>query len=365
MPPNDDKSSPSASPRERDERLSGPYDDEISLVDLWKVLEQRKWWLFGIAFAVLLAGVVYALMQTPRYAFDTHITLPSDLEGKPLVDVATLREETELQLVGTAIAELVGEHDVRGLSATLERLGKMPVVKLSTLAPKERASSVEALHARVTDALYARAAERIAVTRQALEGEWMALQRQHQFRQATLDHKEQEFGLALDSAERQLERLAAREELLGEQLSEVQLLLDDLAGLGGDLSANARVEQQTTRSSLMERAHRLREEIEVSIPAAREALQQEAERKTMALQELPFARTLDRDWFEYARLQHEPVIERHANPEIGEIAVMSASPAEDRRGLIIALSVVLGLMLGVFVAFFREFLANVRAAENS
>ncbi|WP_018862222.1 Wzz/FepE/Etk N-terminal domain-containing protein [Thioalkalivibrio sp. ALJ3] len=365
MAANDHKTSTPSSPPERDKMLSRPYDDEISLIDLWKVLEQRKWWLIGIALAVLLAGVMYALMQTPRYAFDTWITLPADIEGKALVDVAALREETELQLVDAAIAELASEHDVRGLSASLERLGEMPLVTLSTLAPKERASSVEALHARVADNLQARAAQRIAVARQELEGKWMALQRQHEFRQASLDREEQELGLALDSAERQLERLAAREELLGEQRSEVQLLLDDLAGLGGDLPANVRVERQTTRAALMERSQHLQEEIEVTIPASREELQQKVERKTMALQEIPFARALDRDWFESARLQHEPAIERYSNLEIGEIAVMSASPAEDRRGLIIALSVVLGLMLGVFGAFFREFLANVRATENN
>lgn len=47
----------------------------------------------------------------------------------------------------------------------------------------------------------------------------------------------------------------------------------------------------------------------------------------------------------------------------GPVALMSRSPEGQGKSLIAALAIILGLMLGVFGAFFREFLASVRATE--
>lgn len=42
-------------------------DDEISLVDLWIVLAERKWLVLGIALVTLLAAAGFGAMKTPMY----------------------------------------------------------------------------------------------------------------------------------------------------------------------------------------------------------------------------------------------------------------------------------------------------------
>ena len=74
---------------------------------------------------------------------------------------------------------------------------------------------------------------------------------------------------------------------------------------------------------------------------------------------------MDQQRFEAAHTETESMRLALSGPQVrGNIGAMSADPVDDQRSLIVALSVVLSLMLGVFGAFFREFLANVRAAEG-
>jgi len=58
-------------------------EDEINLVDLWKVLVRRKKELFGVAGVVTLGAVLYALLATPVYRAETVFLPPaaSDIEA--------------------------------------------------------------------------------------------------------------------------------------------------------------------------------------------------------------------------------------------------------------------------------------------
>lgn len=348
-----DRNAPSSSSSTPNDRSSPIYDDEISLIDLWRVLERRRWWLFGIALVVIAAGVIYAVMQTPRFAFETQITVPSYADGTPLIDLRSLQEETHERLVPELLAATADTHATRGLGAELRQRGSAPLLVLSTTATQERAPAVEALHSQIIDTLILRIEDRIRHEQTGLAQQWEAVQRQHALIQPSTeatDEQEPESGNL--EAEIQAEQLRTQEDLLRMQLEETRSLLSDLAARDSR-SADA-------RSALLLHQHELQQMLLRDIPSQRsELITRLLDRGQAAL-----AGSISTNAFEQAREWYESRLERHDAPQAGEIAVMSSAPAEDRRDLIIALSIVLGLMLGVFGAFFREFLANVRAADN-
>ncbi|MFN2349577.1 MAG: Wzz/FepE/Etk N-terminal domain-containing protein [Thioalkalivibrio sp.] len=61
-------------PQHQDGRETAGYpgpayyrDDEISLIDLWKVLNRRRWMIAGATVLCVLAAVMYSLVATPVY----------------------------------------------------------------------------------------------------------------------------------------------------------------------------------------------------------------------------------------------------------------------------------------------------------
>jgi len=57
-----------------------PAEDEISLIDLWRLLANKKWIIVSVAVTVTLVAMVYALLQPRTYQAEAFLLPPSPLD---------------------------------------------------------------------------------------------------------------------------------------------------------------------------------------------------------------------------------------------------------------------------------------------
>ena len=341
------------------------YDDEISLIDLWRVLERRRWWLFGIALVVFLTGTAWALMQTPQYEFRTIISLPVDGDAEPLVPVTQLREEGEHLILPEVIQELREQHDIRNLSADLQRPGETAALAIRTTAPEARREAVERLHERLASGLLVAAGGQLETARAETESRLQAVQLEHDAWRMDLAARQDRLSRQVEEYQKQLEWLEDRQELVDTQRGEAVALLEELAAAPAGGAPDVLATGQASRVTLLARKQMLEREQVLGLPEQHQYLEQQLAAAQSALQRVTSELEFDQQRFALARADYERRLAQLRDAEVrGAVARMSDSPAEDPRNLVVALSLVLGLMLGVFGAFFREFLASVRATEE-
>ncbi|WP_018994128.1 Wzz/FepE/Etk N-terminal domain-containing protein [Thioalkalivibrio sp. ALgr1] len=368
MPPNADKSSPSASPRERDERHSGPYDDEISLIDLWRVLARRKWWIAAVTVIVFVLGTGYGLLQTPTYTFLTTIQIGLDNNRNPIespeVKVSFLNDV----LIPGIRRDMQEEYEEgRPPEARSRHVEGTNFLQLTSSSPLDRREEVRELHTLVTRGLRSEFNPRVEDLRSNLEDDREELILSHQARM-------QEMAYEADSIDERItltnERLALLEEekkLLAEHIDQLEPLRERLEETLANPQDNSPLWALMPQTSIVEMRHSAERGLLTDLPnriqetrlqlAELEASSQKIQEQ-MAQEEQRHERSLSALNRELERIQE--VVARGS-----DYALASERPEGPGRSLFAALSLVLGLMLGVFGAFFREFLANVRAAENS
>ena len=267
-----------------------PYDDEISLYELWDVLMRRLPVLLGVAVLTVVLGVVYALMQPVEYEYRSGVDLPRVYsEGFTEVvsqDLAIARLEDVL--IPQQRDQLFGDEE-RGPRVRVSGHGSDYSLILESTSTRDTAERVSDLHERVIVAL----------------AEWLAPR----------------FDQSLASSLRPLHNRIA---VLDEQ---IELLQGDLNTLyerlgEGDDIAGLIVAQQ--------------------IGDIRRELSRLRSSRTDAASSAETVEAMSRD------------------TEQTFLAGESEDPVGAGRSLIVALSVVLGGMLGLFAAFFWEFVSNAR-----
>jgi uncharacterized protein involved in exopolysaccharide biosynthesis len=262
----------------------GPYaDDEISLIDLWRVLSRRKHWI-ALAFVVTLAlAVGWLALKTPIYEASATLEIGT-ADGSALEngqDLARRLENAQPPALSPA-----REPVLAGVES------ESRILELTARGPSQSATSEFLLE------VLAEVQERHDEFLEEFRAE------QHQ-RLDEITKRVQLMEVQRDEFENRLGRLDQGAAAIGGLLTLEQRLADRLPQL--------EAEQAKLRRSLSER---------VTGPTT-------------------------------VLVSPEPA----AEDEAGE-----ASPVEPRTRLVLALAAVLGLMLGVFVAFFREFLARVAEA---
>lgn len=99
------------------------YEDEISLLDIWRVLVNQRKWIFGITLAVTLSAVVYALSAPGVYKAEAIILPPdaADIIGSHIPALKSVTGESVPDLDGIT-AEAVFKEMVQNLnSRSLQR----------------------------------------------------------------------------------------------------------------------------------------------------------------------------------------------------------------------------------------------------
>ncbi len=139
-----------------------PPDDEISLYDLWAVLERRWYVVVGAAFTVFLLGLVYAATRETTYTYRSAVDIGTleteDGEERLIQQPQTVRsrfEDSTIPSVQARMAENVENVPDVEVGGGGQGEQASNVIVLSSTAPTRRSDVVEKLHKRVLDRLTA------------------------------------------------------------------------------------------------------------------------------------------------------------------------------------------------------------------
>ncbi len=332
-----------------------PADDEISLVDLGLTLVRWRWWFFGIAAAVMVAGVGFAALQAdPRQQYTTTLEFAQSQPGRLLSgraeSVAVLERVVIPELRRSRAEELgFGQPGVE-----VETVENAPLLVLTSSAPAARRDRVVGMHEAVAERFLAREAEAMDERRRDLARELEVLDEDLADEMASIEAAEERIGRELALAREWLEDLEAERETLLRRRDELA------ATAGGGEGAGDPAAAERAAAGLAGLANEIllnREE--------RAAQYEEIARLEERLGGLALEGSEARRSGERRRAEVERNLDRLVEAQTVWFAAEDGAAGGNRAGLIVALSVVLGLMLGLFGAFFREFAEQVRRAANA
>lgn len=270
----------------------GPYDNEISLFDLWLVIARRKWLVISIIILSFSLGLIYAAFKPVRYQYKTGIDLarlPERSNCSEAFKLVLPKKYTIDSLENTIIPEerkvLFGKNTQNPKVQILDQKDTYSIT-LATTARQEEAEKAEKLHKAAA----------------------VVLIKEH-------DHILQKL-LSV-----KINPLKARAVVLREQIAATN---DQLKTLFKKF--NSESENEIRTMFYAQQIGDLRREL-----AEARLLLVDAESSAQSLVEVSQGTTLS------------------------YLALRSKSPVGLGKSLIIVLSIVLGIMVGVFVAFLFEF----------
>jgi len=337
-------------------------EDEISLVDLWLVLVRRRFIFAAAVLACVLAGLLFAFFKPPMYAFTTTIQLGRIVELRGLGEtVASMTPNESLEPPETVVAKLNEGYIPKALSAYADEVGQRTAPEVEASSPKEsqliliksKASEKESevhigLHKKIMEPLLADHAIFIDNFRTSIE-----------FRFAQATRKYESLSDETRVLVNRVKLLGDTRALLEKQIGEIQDLLSMASSaleraqseVGDEAKALTFLmvgnEIQQNRIRLAE----LEERLHINLPKKRSELEKrlaDLERDKAMQQEKKSALETGLRSIRETRVLVGPV--------------RSLEPVGPGRAVILALAGVLGLILGIFAAFFAEFLVKVRVA---
>lgn len=304
----------------------GYHGDEISLVDLWLVLARRKWLVIGIAVLCLAAGLAYAVMREPVYSYTTVIELARTGDGKPVESTDSARARMTQVIIPLVRHEMVlaqtdpGSRPPRASVRVPQGGGRL--LEIVSEYPRAARDDIGRFHERLShllkaehDRLVSMEQERLTLAQETIQGEIKRIEAEQQ-------------------------RIRARITEAGSRLSAGRILQGEATGEATD---EARAMTLLIIQSQIEDAHE-------KILALEQTLYQELPSRSDELR-LQLAETNN-------QLERISFTKAHATALVSEYPVGAGKP------LIAALALVLGVMLGVFGAFWAEFLAQAKTVAH-
>ncbi|EAR21710.1 Wzz/FepE/Etk N-terminal domain-containing protein [Nitrococcus mobilis] len=331
------------------------HDDEISLIDLWIILVRRKWTIAGVLLLCVLLGLAWVLVKPPRYQYETAIQIGEVLSGdalQPIEPVGAVLAKIQETYIPLARARLLAADAQGGfkLKARSPEGSALLIVVSGEGVPAQRSTYLKLLHD-VLQQIQVDLSPRFKAARQATERE----------REGT-ESRLQQLTAEAKLVQGELERLGSWNQVVERRLqivrTDLQTLREQRNGLlkrGLSDSADMRlIVLNGDIRTLQETIADLQEQLGKWIPAQRDGIlsrlkQNQVDQSTQQL-----------------RMQE---IEARAAALQPTRAVLVPQRLPEPIGtgpvVILALAGVLGLMLGVFAAFFTEFLARANAVMKS
>lgn len=318
-------------------------EDELSLVDLFLVLERHKRLIGAVFLLVTLLAALYAVLRTPSYVYTSSVQIGRSMTGlieTPAVVAAKLNE-SYIPYVRHEAAER-GELAPR-IRAEAPKDGD--IVVLRSTGSLDAAEMHDALHRLVVERLARDQEAALNVARRNLQAEAGRLNGRFQRLQA----------------EREL--LGERFERLGEQEGVLQRNLDELR--------KAITETQASRERLVARGD---SQAGAALLFADGELARMREREQQLGEDLMSGIALRRDGIRSAEIENLS-LQTEVQEKLGELetrqqmlrptaamtpTIRLAEPTGPGPGVIVAAGLVLGLAAGVFLAFIAEFAARTR-----
>lgn len=323
-------------------------EDEINLLDLWRVLVRRRRLIFGIWLACVLAGGAYAMLAPPSYEFLTSIEIGADARGEMIDSPGTIRAKVENGYLPLSLDEYRRAHPEDEEAYALEvRVPKKSELVVLRATGRLRESDA---YLWIMDSIVGKVVENhnriIDVQRENLEAE-------------------------LAKATRSLESLADQAKVLKKKqslISQTRSLLQKQIGELETLVEKAEANRERAIREASDPAHGMTLLlIDQGIQQNRNQLAMVEERLQVKLPEEE--KDLER------RLADNEREQANQRTEIARIQTMisnlrqtraivppmrSIEPVSPGGALILALALIAGLILGVFGAFFSGFLDGTR-----
>ncbi|MCF6235370.1 MAG: Wzz/FepE/Etk N-terminal domain-containing protein [Gammaproteobacteria bacterium] len=324
--------------------------NEISLVDLWFILYRRKAVFFIVVGFFLFFGVVSSFLTSTKYTYTTSIEIGStfdqerELIDSPDVLLAKIRE--------SYIPLVLHEHAKSGTDGGVYQISaRAPsgsnIIVLESQGSEELSSTYLKLQTKIVDKVVTDHRGIVKVARLGLNGDRKKIQ-------LKLSELQDQAKLYVKKTGR-LDESAA---LLVKQMQEVNQLIvlseknrnQAITEVKGSLGAMALMvldnETQQNRVQLAE----FEERLYITLPNQRDDLKvQLANNKRAQARQGQLIEEID------VRLSNARETKAIVPP------MQSLKPIGSSKKLIVFLSLVLGVLVGIFLAFFIEFVTNVRS----
>lgn len=153
----------------------GTYqDDEISLVDLAKILVRRRWWLLGTGGVIVLLALAFALLMRgdPVYQYTSIYQQAETEPGEPITSSASIIQQLENLYWPSYQRNYKEENNVTALPFDLEinNPDNTTLITLRSKATEENQNQVVSLHETLLEKVTARQEELLERVGSNLEG---------------------------------------------------------------------------------------------------------------------------------------------------------------------------------------------------
>lgn len=301
-------------------RIQQQYaDDEISLVDLVRVLLRRKAWIIGTFLVCVLGALAFALSKERQYTYTTSILIGEFGLDKYVADAKGTKSVLEKRIVPVVEREFVDKREIATIpfkTAVSADEGNN-FVNLQSEAPEDGQSLVAEFHRVMAGALTSDHNEKLSL-----------LEKESSIRLENL-------RVALATEEQQLKSL---QQLLANSTK----AMDQATG-AGEVSASSQGADGGMEATLNSSSNTLT--FLLSQMQLTEQLSKRENRINQLRGDID-SEELKRSWIKPTR--------------VVDVATASISPTGTGKSLIVVLGAVLGMMLGVFAAFIVEFVGRVK-----
>ncbi len=326
----------------------GPSGDEISLLDLLRVLVEQKRVVLGVFLGFVLLGTLFALVKPTEYRYATTIEIGTVMEDgrTTLID----RPETLLAKINEAYIPYVLEQFSRKNNDKYKIVARIPrgseVIVLESRAPEEMGGVLIALHEQVVEHVKQNHQRVFEIVKKGMSVELgkrrnklSALQDRH--RVLTAD----------------LKRLDDTAKLLHDQVEELKVLVTDALNYrklareqtGDEAQAMAMLMIDNEIQQNNQRLAALEERLHIYIPREKDSLNNNISDNSRQQQELTA---------EIAKIQ--AAVDNIRETRMLMATMRSAEPVGVGGATIILVSLVAGLFAGILAAFIAAFVRKAR-----
>jgi LPS O-antigen subunit length determinant protein (WzzB/FepE family) len=378
---------------------AGMNDDEIDLLDLWRVLMAGKWIVLGVALCCVLAGAGYAFWATPKYEVKT-ILAPGTIgfnERQLPIQASSIKEIKEWFASGAYMTEMIRRYGIEafenGTIPAGENELRLDLPKdASILTISLRSSDPEQAERILKDivAIFAAQEENYPAAKAKMEKRIFDLAQQLE----QWDLKRSRLDDDIDKAIRQRKLLDVNLTALDRHIKEQKAILARMGNRVDAINANTRELMDLRKSMLTGQTDKLSElmysnfvqqniayaaNLEQRMDSLRADINKQnvkrqelldkmknmdmtiADKKEKQVKELEQQKKNLEKLLDLARFQ----LTQLSAVEIVEPPFSSIHPVAPKKQLILALSGVGGLFLGVFAVFFFNFLKKAKHEEQN
>lgn len=154
--------------------------DEISLVDLVKVLIKWRWLEIAVWALCMIAGVAYAVLAPHTIDFKSVYQVAMD-GNKPLESPAEVISKIKYSYEPDAYQELVREgasETVSSLNVNISNPGSTSLIVINTKATKSKAKAVHSLHDQIFQSVEREQGDRLKQKQNTLRAQLKAIDQQ-------------------------------------------------------------------------------------------------------------------------------------------------------------------------------------------